>query len=101
MSEGDPTDGEPSAPPRGSWFQRLRARKLSAVVAIGIALAAFAGGAVTTQAADPVSGRVIWRPASAGFYTVTVMDGEGRKAEARVRIKGGWPGPRGLPARPP
>jgi len=50
MSEGDPTDGEPSAPPRGSWFQRLRARKLSAVVAIGIALAAFAGGAVTTQA---------------------------------------------------
>lgn len=50
MSQGDPTGGELSSPPRGSWFQRLRARKLSAVVAIGIALAAFAGGAVTTQA---------------------------------------------------
>ena len=50
MSQGDPTAGEPSSPPRGSWFQRLRAHKLSAVVAIGIALAAFAGGAVTTQA---------------------------------------------------
>ena len=60
----------------------------------GLALAAggerliwYVGGAPLK--ADPVSGRVIWRPASAGFYTVTVMDAEGRKAEARVRVKGG------------
>ncbi|HEY8003857.1 MAG TPA: penicillin-binding protein 1C [Phenylobacterium sp.] len=38
---------------------------------------------------DPVSARVIWRPAGAGFYTVTVVDGEGRKAAARVQVKGG------------
>jgi penicillin-binding protein 1C len=39
--------------------------------------------------ADPVSGRVIWRPATAGFYRIQVVDGEGRKASARVRVKGG------------
>jgi penicillin-binding protein 1C len=39
-------------------------------------------------AADPVSGRVIWRPKGPGFYRITVVDGEGRKATARVRIKG-------------
>ena len=38
--------------------------------------------------ADPVSGAVIWRPASAGFYTVTVVDPLGRKAQARVQVKG-------------
>jgi penicillin-binding protein 1C len=40
-------------------------------------------------AADPTSGRVIWRPASPGFYTLAVVDAEGRKVFARVRIKGG------------
>lgn len=39
-------------------------------------------------AADPVSGRVIWRPKGPGFFRITVVDGEGRKATARVRIKG-------------
>jgi penicillin-binding protein 1C len=39
--------------------------------------------------ADPVSGRVIWRPATPGFYRIQVVDGEGRKASARVRVKGG------------
>ncbi|MDO9431348.1 MAG: penicillin-binding transpeptidase domain-containing protein, partial [Phenylobacterium sp.] len=39
-------------------------------------------------APDPVSGRVIWRPNGPGFYRITVVDGEGRKATARVRIKG-------------
>lgn len=39
-------------------------------------------------APDPVSGRVIWRPKGPGFYRITVIDGEGRKATARVRIKG-------------
>ncbi len=39
-------------------------------------------------ASDPVSGRTIWRPDSAGFYRLQVVDGQGRKASARVRIKG-------------
>lgn len=40
-------------------------------------------------AADPVSGKVIWRPAAAGFYRLRVIDDQGRAASARVRIKGG------------
>ncbi|MGR4862599.1 penicillin-binding protein 1C [Caulobacter sp. LARHSG274] len=40
-------------------------------------------------AADPVSGKVIWRPAAAGFYKLRVVDDQGRAASARVRIKGG------------
>ncbi|WP_374574037.1 penicillin-binding protein 1C [Phenylobacterium sp.] len=40
-------------------------------------------------APDPVSGRVIWRPASPGFYRLSVVDGQGREAAARVRIKAG------------
>ncbi|HEY0436282.1 MAG TPA: penicillin-binding protein 1C, partial [Phenylobacterium sp.] len=62
----------------------------------GLALAA-AGGAERLNwyvngaalAVDPVSERVIWRPRGAGFYTVTVVDAEGRKAVARVQVKGG------------
>jgi len=38
-------------------------------------------------AADPASGRPIWRPASPGFYHVTVIDRDGRKSQARIRIK--------------
>jgi penicillin-binding protein 1C len=38
-------------------------------------------------APDPVSGRVVWRPDSPGFYRLTVVDGEGRRAEAQVRVK--------------
>lgn len=38
---------------------------------------------------DPVSGRSIWKPKSPGFYALTVVDGEGREAKARVRIKSG------------
>jgi penicillin-binding protein 1C len=37
---------------------------------------------------DPVSGRPLWRPAAPGFYRVTVADGAGRRAEARVRVVG-------------
>lgn len=40
-------------------------------------------------APDPVGGRVIWRPAGPGFYRVTVVDAQGRAAEARVRVRGG------------
>lgn len=39
-------------------------------------------------AADTLSGRTIWRPAGAGFYTVAVVDAEGRQAQARVRVEG-------------
>lgn len=40
-------------------------------------------------AVDPVSGRTVWKPAAPGFYEVTVIDGEGREARGKVRIKGG------------
>lgn len=40
-------------------------------------------------AADPVSGRVVWRPPSPGFYRLSVVDAEGRQAAARVRVKSG------------
>lgn len=38
---------------------------------------------------DPVSGRTVWRPAAPGFYEITVVDGEGREARSKVRVKGG------------
>ncbi len=37
---------------------------------------------------DPVSGRIVWRPATPGFYRLSVVDGQGRRAHARVRVKG-------------
>ena len=37
---------------------------------------------------DPVSGRAIWKPAAPGFYKLSVVDAQGRRAQARVRIKG-------------
>jgi penicillin-binding protein 1C len=40
-------------------------------------------------ATDPVSGRAVWRPKGPGFYRLTVVDAEGRRASAKVRIKGG------------
>jgi penicillin-binding protein 1C len=43
----------------------------------------------TPLAADPVSGRVVWRPSAPGFYKLSVVDGQGRKATSRVRIKAG------------
>ena len=38
-------------------------------------------------AADKMSGRAIWRPGAAGFYDVTVVDGAGRSARAKVRVR--------------
>lgn len=38
---------------------------------------------------DAVSGRAVWRPSAPGFYDVTVIDGQGREARSKVRIKGG------------
>ena len=63
-----------------------RARGL-ALAAGGEQLSWYVGG--VRLGADPVGGRVIWRPRSPGFYTVTVVDAEGREAQARVRVKGG------------
>lgn len=39
--------------------------------------------------AEPSGDRVVWRPRGPGFYQVTVVDAEGRRARARVRVKGG------------
>ena len=37
-------------------------------------------------APDPQTGRMIWRPRSPGFFRLAVVDGQGRKAEAKVRV---------------
>jgi penicillin-binding protein 1C len=34
-------------------------------------------------------GKVIWKPTTPGFFKLEVVDGEGRKAQARVRVKAG------------
>jgi penicillin-binding protein 1C len=39
-------------------------------------------------ARDPVSRRAIWRPLGPGFYRLTVVDGQGRKAKSQVRLVG-------------
>jgi len=59
----------------------------------GLALAASGDGlswyvAGQPLAPDAASGRVIWRPKGPGFYRLTVVDSQGRRAGARVRIKG-------------
>jgi penicillin-binding protein 1C len=33
------------------------------------------------------SGRVVWRPREDGFYDVTVVDAEGRRSSAHVRVR--------------
>jgi penicillin-binding protein 1C len=40
-------------------------------------------------AADPVSGKPIWRPTGPGFYRVSVVDADGRAVTSRVRVTGG------------
>ncbi len=37
---------------------------------------------------DPASGKPLWRPAGPGFYSLSVVDEDGRKARARVRVRG-------------
>ena len=36
---------------------------------------------------DAATGRTVWKPTAPGFYRLQVVDGAGRKASARVRIK--------------
>lgn len=62
------------------------ARGLS-LAASGARLSWYVDG--TPVALDPLSGRPIWRPPGPGFYRVTVVDPEGRRAQARVRVRGG------------
>ena len=77
-------------PPDGSTVQvegfGPEARGLS-LAAGGQTLSWYVNGA--SLAAEPVSGKVIWRPPSPGFYRVTVVDAEGRRAQARVRVTAG------------
>ncbi len=40
-------------------------------------------------ASEAVSGRVVWRPATPGFFRLSVVDAQGRAAVARVRVKAG------------
>src|SRR6185436_19694287 len=58
-----------------------------ALAAGGHALSWYVNGA--PLAVEPVSGRVIWKPQGPGFYRVTVIDADGRKAQARVRVTAG------------
>jgi penicillin-binding protein 1C len=37
---------------------------------------------------DPLQDAPVWRPSAAGFYRVSVVDADGREAQARVRVKG-------------
>ena len=60
-----------------------------ALAAGGTGLSWYVDGAPVP--ADPVSGHAIWRPAAPGFYRVTVVDADGRRVEARVRIRGAGP----------
>ncbi|MFN3512864.1 MAG: penicillin-binding protein 1C [Phenylobacterium sp.] len=77
-------------PPDGAVVQvetfGPKARGL-ALAAAGEDLAWYVAG--QPLAPDPVAGRVIWRPESPGFYRLQVVDAAGRKAEAKVRVKGG------------
>ena len=38
-------------------------------------------------AADPLTGRPLWRPSAAGFFRLEAVDAQGRKVSARVRVK--------------
>ena len=76
-------------PPNGATVQveGFGAASRGLVLAAGgEALAWYVSG--QPLAPDPASGRVVWKPASPGFYRVVVVDAAGRRAEARVRVKG-------------
>ena len=38
---------------------------------------------------DPVSGRTVWKPKGPGFYRLSVVDAQRRRATTKVRIMGG------------
>ncbi|MBV9996081.1 MAG: penicillin-binding protein 1C, partial [Caulobacteraceae bacterium] len=77
-------------PPNGATIQADGfgpASRGFALAAGGSGLSWYVDGAPVPQ--DPVSGQAIWRPAAPGFYRISVIDADGRGAEARVRVKGG------------
>jgi penicillin-binding protein 1C len=53
----------------------------------GIGLTWYVNGSPVSL--DPVSGKPIWRPTGPGFYRVSVVDADGRSADAHVRVTGG------------
>jgi penicillin-binding protein 1C len=90
LAKLEPTSAGPRLifPPDGSTVrvEAFGPRSRGLVLAAGgEGLSWYVGGA--PLAPDPVSGRVVWRPASAGFYQLTVVDADGRRARARVRVK--------------
>ncbi|MBO9710348.1 MAG: penicillin-binding protein 1C [Caulobacter sp.] len=75
-------------PPDGATVQvdAVGARSRGLVMAAGGEnLTWYVAGA--PLAAEPVSGKVIWKPPAPGFYRLKVVDGQGRTVSARVRIK--------------
>jgi penicillin-binding protein 1C len=87
----EPPDAEPKLifPPDGASVQvealGPSARGL-ALAANGQGLNWYADGRLLQP--EPGTGRVIWRPAAPGFYALAVVDAQGRRAEARVRVRG-------------
>jgi len=76
-------------PPDGAVVQVAAAGGAArglALAARGEGLAWYADGRPLT--AEP-GGRVIWRPESAGFYRLMVVDAAGRRAVAKVRVRAG------------
>lgn len=78
-------------PPDGAVVQvesyGAEARGLVLAAGGGEDLAWYVGGEPLSR--DAVSGQVVWRPDSPGFYELSVVDPSGRAARARVRIRGG------------
>jgi penicillin-binding protein 1C len=56
-----------------------------ALAAGGDGLSWYVDGVRLAEAGD----KVIWRPSGPGFYRVTVVDPQGRRAQSRVRIRAG------------
>lgn len=94
LAGDEPVAGPPAIlfPPDGA---DVRVRRLGAA-GRGLALAArggsgrldwFAAGQALAPEAE--SGRVVWRPEGEGFFTLTVVDEAGQRAEARVRVRAG------------
>jgi penicillin-binding protein 1C len=92
LTDLEPSDSGPRLifPPNGAAVQvdALGPKSSGLVLAAnGENLTWYVNGRALTS--REVSGKTVWRPDAAGFYRVTVVDGAGRKAEAKVRIRGG------------
>jgi penicillin-binding protein 1C len=72
-------------PPDGASVETEAGRGL-VLSAKGEGLSWFVDG--RPLAKDQLAGAPVWRPAGPGFYTIRVVDAEGRQAKARVRVRG-------------